>query len=195
MPHDITIAPLDPAEIERLAPLWRALLDHIAVLPGAVVPVRPFEQSWPIERAGMLEALAGEAFVLAAWRGGDVVGYAFVGVEGPDPVWYTGDSRAELIHLSVADGARAAGVGTALMDAVDAELARRGVEDVEIGVDTANHDAVRFYERRGYRHDFHIFYGSPGGRPWACLRREAADREAGRGRFAPPGDASGAHLA
>lgn len=195
MPDDITIAPLDPAEIERLAPLWRALLDHIADLPGAIVPIRPFEQSWPIERAEMLEALAGDAFVLAAWRGGDVVGYAFVGIEGPDPVWYTGDSRAELIHLSVADGARAAGVGTALMDAVDAELERRGIEDVETGVDTANHDAVRFYERRGYRHDFHIFYGSPGGRPWACLRREAADREAGRGRFAPPNDPSGAHPA
>jgi len=187
MPDDITIAPLDPADIEDVAPLWKALLDHIADLPGAIVPIRPFEQSWPIERAEMLEALAGEAFVLAARRSGDVVGYAFVGIEGPDPVWYTGDSRAELIHLSVADGARAAGVGTALMDAVDAELERRGIEDVEIGVDTANHDAVRFYERRGYRHDFHIFYGSPGGRPWACLRREAADREAGRGRFAPPG--------
>jgi len=195
MPDDITIAPLDPSEIERLAPLWRALLDHIADLPGAIVPIRPFEQSWPIERGEMLEALAGDAFVLAAWRGGDVVGYAFVGIEGPDPVWYTGDSRAELIHLSVADGARAAGVGTALMDAVDAELERRGIEDVEIGVDPANHDAARFYEGRGYRHDFHIYYGSPGRRPWACLRREAADREAGRGRFAPPGAPSDAHSA
>ena len=77
-------------------------------------------------------------------------------------------------------------MGTALFDAVDEELERRGVEDVEIGVDTANRDAVRFYEERGYRHDFHIFYGTPGRKPWACLRREDEDRGAGRGRYAPP---------
>jgi ribosomal protein S18 acetylase RimI-like enzyme len=187
MPDGIVIEKLDPADIELVAPLWGSLLDHIAELPDAIVPIRPFEQSWPLERAEMLDALAGEAFVLVARRDDAVVGYAYVGIEGPDPVWYTGDRRAELIHLSVADGERGAGVGTALMDAVDAELERLGVEDVEIGVDTANHDAVRFYQRRGYRHDFHIFYGSPGGKPWACLRRDEEDKAAGRGRYAPPG--------
>ncbi len=186
MPDDITISHLDPGDIEILAPLWRSLLDHVAALPGAIVPVRPFEQSWPIERAEMAEALAGDALVLVARRRDDVVGYAYVLIEGPDAVWYTGDSHAVLAHLSVADDERDAGVGTALMDALDAELTRRDIEDVEIGVDEANHDAVRFYERRGYRRDFNIFYGSPGGRPWACLAREGADREAGRGRFAPP---------
>ena len=187
MPDDITIDRLAAKDIDLLASLWKALLDHVAKLPDAIVPIRPFEQSWPLERAEMLAALQGDAFVLVARRGGAVVGYAYVGVEGPDPVWYTGDSRAELIHLSVADGERGAGVGTALMDAMDAELERRGVDDVEIGVDTANHDAARFYERRGYRHDFHLFYGSPANKPWACLRREEEDRRAGRGRFAPPG--------
>ncbi len=187
MPDGITIEQLDPDDIDVLAPLWKALLDHVAELPEALVPIRPFDQSWPLEKAEMLEALRGEAFVLVAKRAGVAVGYAYVAIEGPDPVWYTGDSRAELIHLSVANGERDAGVGTALMDAMDAELERRGVEDVEIGVDTANHDAVRFYERRGYRHDFHIFYGSPGRKPWACLRRAEEDEKAGRGRYAPPG--------
>ena len=187
MPTGITIEKLDPDDIDLVAPLWRALLDHVAELPDAIVPIRPFEQSWPIERREMLETLAGDAFVLVARRDGDVAGYAFVAVEGPDPVWYTGDSRAELRHISVADGARGNGVGSALLDAMDAELERRGVEDVEIGVDTANRDAVRLYERRGYRADFHIFYGSPGRKPWACLAREEEDRRAGRGRFAPPG--------
>ena len=67
------------------------------------------------------------------------------------------------------------------MDAVDAELDRRGIEDVEIGVDTGNEVATRLYESRGYRPDFRIFYGSPGGRPWACLRR-AGRGPAGRAR-------------
>jgi hypothetical protein len=112
---------------------------------------------------------------------------AQVAIEGPDPVWYTGDARAELRHLSVTDGERGTGEGSAPLDAMDAELARRGAEDVEIGVDTANRDAARLYERRGYAADYHIFYGSPHGEPWARRRREEADRKAGRGRFAPSG--------
>jgi ribosomal protein S18 acetylase RimI-like enzyme len=186
MPSPISIDRLDPADIDLLAPLWKQLLDHIAELPGAIVPIRPPDESWPLERAEMVERLAGDAFVLVARRAGVVIGYAFVAVEGPDPVWYTGDTRAELCHLCVADGERGRGVGSALLDAMDAELEHRGVEDVEIGVDTANHEAARLYEQRGYAADFHIFYGSPGGKPWACLRREDEDRRAGRGRFAPP---------
>ena len=187
MPTGITIEKLDPADIDAIAPLWKALLDHVAALPEALVPVRPSDESWALERKEMLEALAGDAFALIARRGDEAVGYLFVRVEGPDPVWYTGDTHAELAHLSVAEGERGNGVGSALMDAMDAELERRGVEDVEIGVDKGNDMAARLYEGRGYRPDFRIFYGSPGKKPWACLRREAEDRKAGRGRFAPPG--------
>jgi uncharacterized protein (TIGR00725 family) len=183
----IAIETLDPADIDLVAPLWKQLLDHVATLPGAIVPVRPSDESWPLERAEMLARLDGDAFVLVARRGAEVVGYAFVAIEGPDPVWYTGDTHAEIRHLCVADGVRGRGVGGALLDALDAELERRGVEDVEIGVDPANHGAVRLYESRGYEDDFHIFYGTPGRRPWACLRREAEDRSAGRGRFSTPG--------
>src|SRR5665647_961144 len=152
MPDGITIEKLDPANIDEVGPLCEALL----------------------------EALKGDAFALAGRRSGEAVGYLFVRIEGPDPVWYTGDTHAELAHLCVAEGERGNGVGSALMDAMDADLERRGVEDVEIGVDTGNDMAVRLYEGRGYRPDFRIFYGSPGRKPWACLRREEEDRKAGR---------------
>jgi ribosomal protein S18 acetylase RimI-like enzyme len=187
MPDGISIEKLDPADIDETAPLWKALLDHIAALPDALVPVRPSEESWELERKEMLEALSGDAFALVARRSDTPFGYLFVRIEGPDPVWYTGDAHAELAHLSVAEGERGHGVGSALMDAMDAELERRGVDDVEIGVDTGNEMAARLYEGRGYRPDFRVFYGSPGGKPWACLAREERDRKAGRGRFAPPG--------
>ncbi len=186
MPDDIAIDRLDPADIELVGPLWRQLMDHVAALPGALVPVRPSDESWELERREMLATLAGEAFVLVARRRDEVVGYAYVCVEGPDPVWYTGDKHAVLAALCVDARERGDGVGTTLMDAVDAELDRLGIEDVEIGVDQGNSVAARLYERRGYRPDFHIYYGTPGRRPWACLRREAEDRAAGRGRFAAP---------
>lgn len=185
MPANVTIERLASADIELVGPLWMQLMDHIAALPGALVPVRPSDESWRLERREMLAELASEAFLLVARKDARVVGYAFVCIEGADPVWYTGDSHATLATLCVDQAERGNGIGGALLDAVDAELARRGVEDVEIGVDTGNVVAAELYEQRGYRADFRIFYGSPGGKPWACLRREAADREAGRGRFDP----------
>jgi ribosomal protein S18 acetylase RimI-like enzyme len=187
MPDQLIVEILDPADVDLVGPLWKQLMDHVASLPGALVPVRPSDESWDLERKEMLGALAGEAFVLVARREGRVLGYAFVCIEGPDPVWYTGDKHALLATLCVDEAERGDGVGAALMDAVDAELDRRGIEDVEIGVDTGNEIATRLYESRGYRADFRILYGSPGGKPWACLRREAEDKAAGRGRFAPPG--------
>jgi ribosomal protein S18 acetylase RimI-like enzyme len=191
LPDDITIQSLEPTDIELVGALWKQLMDHVAALPHGLVPVRPSAESWELERAEMLRELAGDAFVLVARKERRVAGYAFVCVEGPDPVWYTGDKHAVLATLCVDEAERGEGIGSALMDAVDAELERRGIEDVEIGVDTGNEVATRLYESRGYRADFRIMYGSPGGRPWACLRREAEDKAAGRGRFAPPGPDEG----
>ena len=191
MPDQLVIELLDAADIEVVGPLWKQLMDHIASLPGALVPVRPSEESWELERAEMLAGLAGGSFALVARQDGCIAGYAFVCVEGPDPVWYTGDRHATLESLCVDESRRGTGVGGALLDAVDAELERRGVDDVEIGVDTGNEVATRLYESRGYRADFRIFYGSPGRRPWACLRREAEDRAAGRGRFSAAPDRDG----
>ncbi len=151
MRDDITIEPLDPADIELVAPLWKQLMDHVASLPEGLVPVRPSDESWELERAEMLRELAGEAFVLVARKDEAIAGYAFVCVEGPDPVWYTGDRHAVLATLCVDAAERGDGIGGALLDAVDAELERRGVEDVEIGVDTGNEAAARLYESRGYR--------------------------------------------
>ena len=132
--------------------------------------------------------------MLVARRTERVVGYAFVCIEGPDPVWYTGDKHALLATLCVDEAERGDGVGSALMDAVDAELERRGVEDVEIGVDTGNEVAAHLYTSRGYRPDFqHLLRLARRRRPWACLRREAEDEAAGRGRFAPPGPDRSSH--
>ncbi len=187
MSDQLIIERLAPADIDVVAPLWKQLMDYIASLPGAVVPVRPSDESWELERKEMLTGLAGEAFALVARDRDRVIGYAYVVVEGADPVWYTGDRHGLLATLCVDAEERGKGIGATLLDAVDAELDRRGIEDVEIGVDTGNEVATHLYESRGYRADFRIFYGSPGGRPWACVRRQDEDRRAGRGRYASPG--------
>ena len=53
--------------------------------------------------------------------------------------------------LVVAADARGRGLGSAVMDAIDARLQAAGVVDQVIGAIEPNRDAIRLYERRGFR--------------------------------------------
>lgn len=80
------------------------------------------------------------------------MGYALVAVRsGPDDTWVSGSQLAELEKLSVAPSERGHGIGTRLLDAVDAELERLGIGDLFIAALVGNDDAIRLYERRGLR--------------------------------------------
>ena len=68
-----------------------------------------------------------------------------------DDTWVSGRRVAEIETLSVLPAARGAGVGSALLDRVDAELAAAGIDDVLIAAFVTNLDAIRLYERRGFR--------------------------------------------
>ena len=69
--------------------------------------------------------------------------------EGPDDSWALEDRYGEVWTILVTERARGRGLGCALLDEVDAELARRGIRDLMIGVMEGNDDARRLYERRG----------------------------------------------
>jgi ribosomal protein S18 acetylase RimI-like enzyme len=157
--RDVTIGRLGGAQIDLLEPLWRSLIDHIREL-GSVVSLVPHEQSWPRRRAIYQELFAdGESFALGAWRGEQLVGYAMVHIAPPDAVWFTGSRYAELTSLCLAPAERGDGLGTELLDAVEAGLLERGLDEYVIGVDSVNDGARRFYERRGFRDGFHLMHG------------------------------------
>ena len=79
------------------------------------------------------------------------VGYAFVRVhEGPDDTLDFGPRWGQVVTLSVLPARRGDGIGTAIMDEVDHQLAAIGIHNVEIDVMQGNERARRFYERRGY---------------------------------------------
>lgn len=144
------ITPLDPAQLADLEQLWRSLHRHHRDVSDLPV-LADDDVSWERRRAWYGRLLAGgEAFALVARAGGRPVGYAFVEIrDGDDDTWPYGPRMAELVTLSVAPESRGGGLGTALMDAVDAELERRGVHDLEIAVMAGNDRARAFYERRG----------------------------------------------
>lgn len=105
---------------------------------------REIEQGWL--------ATEPESFVLAAQETDRYVGYAFVRVRagaGFAASWSASDPLAELAILVVLPEMRGQGIGSMLLDAVEARLREQMIEDMTIGVITTNTEAMRLYERRG----------------------------------------------
>jgi len=175
----LRIGPLPADQLDALEPLWRDLLDHLVEL-GSEVAIRPHRESWPLCKEHFAEWLNEEehSFLLVARLNGDAetVGFAMVRGDRGEEVWYTDERFAELQALVVASGRRGRGVGSALMDAVEARLAQLGITDLYIGVDSVNTEALRFYEARGYTLGYYLLYGRPGGGPRMDRLRERAAR-------------------
>jgi ribosomal protein S18 acetylase RimI-like enzyme len=153
----------DPAEIDRLEPLWKVLLEHHKdVYVG--LPRRPPDDSWRRRRAEYQRWLAHEgSFFLVARRGAALLGYAMVELREGSPMWDMGERAAELQTLVVLPDERRQHVGSALMDAVDRELKRLGVEHVLVEIMAGHEEAIRFYEGRGYRLYTSVLHrGGPG---------------------------------
>lgn len=145
----VSIVRVGAEAVDRFEPLWLGMLAHHGGVE-TTIPMQPPDVSWPIRRALYTSMLAEPgAFALLATRDGVDVGYCVVHVHhGPDDTWVTGDV-AEVESLAVAADERGSGIGTQLLDRVDAELAEAGISDLQIAVVAANTDALRFYQRRG----------------------------------------------
>jgi ribosomal protein S18 acetylase RimI-like enzyme len=152
-----TITRAGAEALDRLAPLWLVLhLHHQDVGGDALGPYVDDDTSWQARRELYAGFLAKGGFVLLAEEAGELIGYATVAINSvgetlmPD-TWRTGERVAEIETLCVAARARGAGVGSALLDRIDAELEAAGIRDVLIGALVTNTDAIRLYERRGFR--------------------------------------------
>lgn len=87
-------------------------------------------------RVHRVRSLAG----LVAWRGAERVGFATYRVDGEE---------CELVSLDGLEHGR--GVGTALLREVDAEARRAGCRGLWLITANGNLEALRFYQRRGFR--------------------------------------------
>jgi ribosomal protein S18 acetylase RimI-like enzyme len=145
---DIREIPAD--RIDELRPLWLELLAHHGAIAPQLPPTVGGDESWRMRRALYESWLSGPgSFVLIAGAPEKLTGYVLVEVHVADDTWRMGERLAEVQTLVVSQSARGSGLGTALMDAAEEELRRRGVRAMFVGVVTSNEDALRFYRRRG----------------------------------------------
>jgi ribosomal protein S18 acetylase RimI-like enzyme len=138
--------------IDEIEPLWLGLFDHHLAIGAAGLRTIDRSESWPRRRALYAGLLAGrDAFVILARRERAAVGYALVHVrDGADDTWATGERVAELESLAVLPAERGRGLGSLLLDAVDARLAELEVGDVIVAVLVGNDAAEALYRRRGW---------------------------------------------
>jgi ribosomal protein S18 acetylase RimI-like enzyme len=115
------------------------------------------ERTWELMRAHYERIFERDGTVLLlAHVDGELAGYGLahvlaVGETWIPDTWETGAAIGEVESLSVAPAHRGAGIGSALLEALEAALREQGVEDLIIGALPGNDGAVRLYERRGYR--------------------------------------------
>lgn len=143
-------------DVAALRDLWLELHHHhAAVAPESGVFVDD-DRSWEVRSASYREWLAApDSFLLLARSDERLVGYAVVRVMAAGPewtdTWVVGERIAEIETLLIVPGERGEGLGTGMMDAIDAELGRLAIADVIVGLIPGNDGAQRLYERRGYR--------------------------------------------
>jgi ribosomal protein S18 acetylase RimI-like enzyme len=145
-------AELGPAELDVVEPLWNALREHHASVTPDLGGPRTREDSWTRRRAQYERWLSEpEAFILLAELGRAPVGYAMVHIRAGSPTWPTSERAGEVETLSVHPDARGRGIGTALLRAVEDELAALGIDELALHVISTNLRAMAFYERHGLR--------------------------------------------
>ncbi|ADB32605.1 GCN5-related N-acetyltransferase [Kribbella flavida DSM 17836] len=90
------------------------------------------------------------ALVLVATTGDEeVVGHLIGGFRPPSEMWTA--SRAELVSMYVRPAVRGGGAGGRLIDGFVAWARDRGAARLEVNAYAANENALRLYERHGFR--------------------------------------------
>jgi ribosomal protein S18 acetylase RimI-like enzyme len=136
--------------IDDLRTLFLALHDHHRGV-SAMPLTEPDDRAWA-ERVATYTGhfRDGHAVLHLALQADRLVGYAFTVLhDGTDDTFELAPRYAELYTLAVAPDVRGGGIGTALLDAVDATLDELGIRSLTVAVMTDNEAAIRLYRRRG----------------------------------------------
>lgn len=158
----VSIRPGTADDLDSLGPLWVGVHhQHQAAMPE-LAPYATDEQTWTARRALYADVLAKpDTILLLAYDdeapdGAALVGYGLAHVLRTAETWVAdtwrrGERTGEIESLAVASAYRGQGIGTLLLERLEAGLRAIGVEDLILGVLAGNVAAQRLYERHGYR--------------------------------------------
>jgi ribosomal protein S18 acetylase RimI-like enzyme len=144
------------ADIPALEPLWVSVHRRHAEAMPELAPYVDDATTWAERRALYEQLLAKPDTVLLLARDRtELVGYGLAHVlpvaeTWIGDTWVTGDRIGEIESLAVLPAHRGRGIGTELLDGLEAALAADGVRDLILGVLPGNEAAIRLYARRGY---------------------------------------------
>jgi ribosomal protein S18 acetylase RimI-like enzyme len=157
MTENIELRRGSAADLPALRPLWVSVHHQHAQSMPELAPYVDDDRTWDVRGALYAELLAKPDTVLfLAMAGSVAIGYGLAHVLAtadtwlPD-TWQTGARIGEIESLAVLPSYRGQGLGSRLLDALETELAAIGVRDLMLGVLPGNADAIRLYQRRGYR--------------------------------------------
>ena len=150
MTSSVTIRAAVAADQESLGRLGALLVvEHYEFDPQRFLAPRPdMPQAYGAFLASQIAVP--DRLVFVAERDGQVVGYAFGGMEGFDYMALRGPA-AVLYDLVVDPTHRRQGIGAALLDAVFAEMKARAAPRVLLFTAEKNRNAQSVFERAGFR--------------------------------------------
>jgi ribosomal protein S18 acetylase RimI-like enzyme len=131
------IRPYLESDEAAVAELWREVF---AEAPAWNVPAADIGRKLAVQR---------ELFLVAT-VGSEVVGTAMAGYDG---------HRGWVYYVAVRPRYRRQGIGTALMERVEAGVARLGCPKINLQVRASNEGVVSFYEKLGYQVEERISMG------------------------------------
>ncbi len=128
-------------------PLTQGDLERVVAVDGAAAGRS--RRGFYSKRFGAMARDPAAEVALAAERGGQVVGFAFAHLldgefGGAAPV-------GVLDAVAVDEAARSGGVARALLEALEAELRRRGVRELRTQADWTEHGLASFFSAAGFR--------------------------------------------
>jgi len=144
-------------DLDVVEPLWVAVHhQHTDSMPE-LSPYVSDGETWQARRILYEELLAKpDTLLLIASSEERVIGYGLAHVMAAVDTWVadtwaTGERIGEIESLSVLPEFRGSGLGTELLTRLEEHLRASGVDDLVLGVLPGNRDALRLYERLGYR--------------------------------------------
>lgn len=144
-------------DLDLVEPLWVAVHHrHVESMPE-LAPYVDDTETWRARRNLYTDVLAKpDTLLVIAEVDGEPIGYGLTHVmpvadSWIEDTWVTGDRIGEIESLSVLPAYRGTGLGSELLERLEAHLHGLGVDDMFLGALAGNDHAIRLYERRGYR--------------------------------------------